>query len=99
MTETTGSSASRESVGKKSAGKPATKRTVRTTKKIARSKPRRLRVRQIRSGIGHAARFRRTLRALGLKHHQDEIVVPDNPSIRGMLTQVHHLVRVSPEEA
>lgn len=59
----------------------------------------RLRVRQVRSGIGHAATFRRTLRALGLKHHQDEVVVPDNPSMRGMLRRVHHLVRVIGEEA
>jgi large subunit ribosomal protein L30 len=56
-------------------------------------------VRQVRSGIGHAATFRRTLRALGLKHHQDEVVVPDNPSMRGMLRRVHHLVRVIGEEA
>lgn len=58
----------------------------------------RLRVRQIRSGTGHPARHRRTLRALGLRHHQDEVLVPDNAAIRGMLHQVHHLVQVSPVE-
>ena len=58
-----------------------------------------LRVKQVRSGIGHAATYRRTLRALGIKHHQDEVVVPDNPSVRGMVFKVRHLVRVTSEEA
>jgi large subunit ribosomal protein L30 len=57
----------------------------------------RLRVKQVRSGIGHAETYRRTLRALGLRHHQDEIAVPDNPSVRGMLRKVWHLVRVREE--
>jgi ribosomal protein L30 len=59
----------------------------------------RLRVRQTRSGIGRAGTYRRTLRALGLRHHQDEAVVADTASIRGMLHKVRHLVRVTPEEA
>ena len=54
-----------------------------------------LRVKQVRSGIGHARTFRRTLEALGLKHYQDEIVVVDNPSTRGMLHKVRHLVQVT----
>jgi large subunit ribosomal protein L30 len=58
----------------------------------------RLRVKQVRSGIGHAYTYRRTLAALGLKHHQDEVVVPDTPSVRGMLFKVAHLVSVRPEE-
>jgi large subunit ribosomal protein L30 len=56
-------------------------------------------VKQVRSGIGHADTFRRTLRAIGLKHHQDEVVVPNNPSVQGMLFKVRHLVQVTPEEA
>lgn len=55
-----------------------------------------LSVKQVRSGIGHAATFRRTLEALGLRHHQQTIVVNDNPSVRGMLFKVRHLVEVSP---
>jgi large subunit ribosomal protein L30 len=55
-------------------------------------------VKQVRSGIGHAETYKRTLEALGLKHHQDEIVVRDNPSVRGMLTKVRHLVLVRPVE-
>jgi ribosomal protein L30 len=58
-----------------------------------------LRIIQIRSGIGHQQKYRRTLRALGLKHHQDIVVVDDNPSMRGMLFRVRHLVKVAAEEA
>ncbi|MBI3983041.1 MAG: 50S ribosomal protein L30 [Gemmatimonadetes bacterium] len=58
-----------------------------------------LRVKQVRSGIGHAYTYRRTLAALGLRHHQAEVLVADTPSVRGMLFKVAHLVRVRPEEA
>ena len=57
-----------------------------------------LRVKQIRSGIGHPDTMRRTLAALGLRHHQQVVVVPDNASIRGMIYKVRHLVEVSPVE-
>ena len=55
-----------------------------------------LRVKQVRSGIGHPAVHRQTLRAIGLKHHQDVVVVSDTPSMRGMLNQVRHLIEVTP---
>jgi large subunit ribosomal protein L30 len=54
-----------------------------------------LRVKQVRSGIGHAATYRRTLTALGLKHYQDEVVVANNATMRGMLFKVKHLVKVT----
>jgi large subunit ribosomal protein L30 len=57
-----------------------------------------LKVKQVRSGIGHPARLRRTLRSIGLRHHQDVVVVADTPSIRGMLFQVRHLIEVTPVE-
>jgi ribosomal protein L30 len=59
---------------------------------------RRLRVKQIRSTIHRQKRFLRTLSALGLKHHQDEVVVVDSPSVQGMLNQVRTFVRVTPED-
>jgi large subunit ribosomal protein L30 len=55
-----------------------------------------LRVKQIRSKIGHADTMGRTLAALGLKHHQDIVQLPNNASVRGMLFKVRHLVEVSP---
>ena len=57
-----------------------------------------LRIKQVRSGIGHPARMRRTLKAIGLRHHQDVIVKQDSPSLRGQLKQVRHLVEVTPVE-
>jgi large subunit ribosomal protein L30 len=55
-----------------------------------------LRVKQVRSGIGHPAVHRRTLRSIGLRHHQDVVVVSDTPAMRGMLNQVRHLIEVTP---
>jgi large subunit ribosomal protein L30 len=59
----------------------------------------RLRVKQIRSGIGHADTMRRTLRALGLRHYQAVVEIANNASSRGMLFKVRHLVEVTPVEA
>jgi large subunit ribosomal protein L30 len=72
------------------AGKRGSKKATASTSKLA--------VKQVRSGIGHAATFRRTLEALGLRHHQQTVLVTDNPSIRGMLFKVRHLVQVTPAE-
>ena len=58
-----------------------------------------LRIRQVRSGIGRPARERRTLTALGLAHHQDAVVHPDHPAVRGMIQRVRHLVEVTPVKA
>ena len=54
----------------------------------------RLEITQIRSGVGRPRPHRRTLRALGLKKHQQTVVQPDNPAIRGMIQRVRHLVAV-----
>jgi large subunit ribosomal protein L30 len=39
-----------------------------------------------------------TLRAIGLRHHQAEVVKQDSPALRGQLKQVRHLVEVTPVE-
>jgi large subunit ribosomal protein L30 len=57
-----------------------------------------LAVKQIRSEIGHPETMRRTLRALGLHHHQQTVRVPNTSSIRGMLNKVRHLIEVSPSD-
>jgi large subunit ribosomal protein L30 len=56
----------------------------------------RLQVKQVKSGIGMHAVQKRTLRAIGLRHHQHVIEVVDTPSMRGMLFHVRHLVQVTP---
>jgi large subunit ribosomal protein L30 len=57
-----------------------------------------LRIEQVRSGIGQTWRMRRTLQALGLRHHQAVVVHQDSPGLRGQLKQVRHLVKVTPVE-
>jgi large subunit ribosomal protein L30 len=52
-------------------------------------------VKQIRSSIGHPETMRRTLRALGLRHHQQTVQLSNTASVRGMLYKVRHLVEVS----
>ncbi len=54
-----------------------------------------LRITQVRSSIGHSWRMRRTLEALGLRHHQQTITKPDSPSLRGQLKQVRHLIEAA----
>jgi large subunit ribosomal protein L30 len=53
-------------------------------------------IEQVRSGIGHPKTVRGTLAALGLRHHQDAVVKQDSASLRGMIKQVRHLVKVTP---
>ncbi len=57
-----------------------------------------VRIRQVRSGIGHSWRMKATLEAIGLKHHQDEVVKQDSPALRGQLKLVRHLIEVVPVE-
>lgn len=52
-----------------------------------------LKVRQVKSGLGAPSKVRRTLQALGLRH-QRSVIKPDNPAVRGMIFRVKHLVEV-----
>jgi large subunit ribosomal protein L30 len=58
----------------------------------------RLKVTQVRSGIGSKQNQRETLRSLGLKRIRDVVVKEDRPEIRGMINTVTHLVRVEEVE-
>jgi large subunit ribosomal protein L30 len=57
-----------------------------------------VRIKQVRSGIGNTWRMRQTLEAMGLRHHQHEIVVKDSPSLRGQIKRVRHLIEVTTVE-
>lgn len=57
-----------------------------------------LRIEQVRSRIGRTLSMRRTLEAIGLKHHQDVVVQQDSESLRGQLKKVRHLIKVTPYE-
>ena len=54
----------------------------------------RLEIKQVRSGIGRPEPHRRTLRALGIKRHQQSVIQDDSPAIRGMIEKISHLVSV-----
>lgn len=54
-----------------------------------------LRVVQTRSPIGGTSQQRDTLRTLGLRRIGDESIRPDDPTVRGMIRAVAHLVSVS----
>lgn len=54
----------------------------------------RVKVTLVRSPIGYDKRQALVVRGLGLRRIGHSIDVVDNPSIRGMLHKVRHLVRV-----
>jgi len=70
----------------------------RHTPKEEPATPGKVRIEQVRSGIGKPATMRRTLQAIGLHHHQAVIVQQDSPSLRGQIKKVRHLVKVTPVE-
>ena len=53
-----------------------------------------LRITLVRSTIGRPSVQGRTVQALGLRKLNSVVVRPDNPSIRGMVNSISHLVRV-----
>jgi len=68
---------------------------VAAKKKASAGEPKLLSIKQVKSGIGRPEVHRKTLRALGLKKHQQTVVQKDSPAIRGMLFHVRHLVEVT----
>ncbi|MCC6498374.1 MAG: 50S ribosomal protein L30 [Propionibacteriaceae bacterium] len=58
----------------------------------------RLKVTQVKSGIGGKQSQRDTLRSLGLKRIGDVVVKEDRPEIRGMVLAIPHLVAVEEVE-
>ena len=53
-----------------------------------------LRITWVKSSIGYAQDQKATIRALGLRRLGQSVVQPDNPSIRGMVQKVIHLVEI-----
>ncbi len=56
-----------------------------------------LKITQTRSIIRRPGTQKRTMIALGLRRMHQTVVHEDSPQIRGMVAQVHHLVRVENE--
>ena len=53
-----------------------------------------IKIKQIISKIGYPIDQKRTLQSLGLHRISQVVEVEDNPSVRGMIKKVHHLVTV-----
>ena len=56
-----------------------------------------IRIQQYRSGIGFSFKQKRVLTSLGLGKLGRIVEKPDNPSIRGMVAKIPHLVRIVDE--
>lgn len=54
-----------------------------------------IKITQIKSRINCPAVQKRTLDALGLRKMHHTVELEDSPSVRGMITKVHHLVKVT----
>jgi large subunit ribosomal protein L30 len=57
-----------------------------------------IRVTYVKSSIGYRQSQKDTIRSLGLRRLNHSVVVDDNPSMRGMVETVKHLLRVEPAE-
>ena len=53
-----------------------------------------LKVTQVKSGIGTKRNHRESLRTLGLRKIRQSVVREDNAQTRGLIKTVHHLVDV-----
>jgi large subunit ribosomal protein L30 len=57
-----------------------------------------LKVTQVKSGVGRSDQQNRTLDGLGLRGPHSHKVLLDTPAIRGMIRKVSHLVVVEPAD-
>ena len=53
-----------------------------------------IKIKQIKSKIGYPVDQKRTLESLGLHRISQVVEVEDNPSVRGMIRKVRHLITV-----
>ncbi len=57
-----------------------------------------LKITQVKSGIGRPDTQRRTLAGLGLGKLHKSVVLEDTPAIRGMIVKISHLIAVAPAD-
>ena len=56
-----------------------------------------VKIKQVRSGIGRPLRQKRTLEALGFKKLNQTIEVEVSPQVQGMIDKVSHLIEIVEE--
>ncbi|MGH7890150.1 MAG: 50S ribosomal protein L30 [Thermodesulfobacteriota bacterium] len=58
-----------------------------------------LKIKQVKSAIGYSQREKNTIKALGIRRLQQEVIRPNNPQIKGMIEKVKHLLQVEEVKA
>ncbi|HUW11643.1 MAG TPA: 50S ribosomal protein L30 [Anaerolineae bacterium] len=53
-----------------------------------------LQITWVKSSIGYSQDQKATIKAMGFRRLGQKVVLPDNPSVRGMVHKVKHLVEV-----
>ena len=53
-----------------------------------------LKITLVKSTIGAVPKHKKTVEALGLRKLNKTVEMPDNESVRGMIRQVRHMVKV-----
>ncbi len=53
-----------------------------------------IKIKQIKSGIGQTQRQKKTLQALGFKRMHQIVEHEKTPQIMGMIEKVHHLIKI-----
>ena len=53
-----------------------------------------VKVTQVKSAIGRLPKHRATLKGLGLRKINHTVELEDTPSVRGMINQVHYMIKV-----
>ncbi|MDA0330077.1 MAG: 50S ribosomal protein L30 [Gemmatimonadetes bacterium] len=61
-------------------------------------KNKKVKITQTRSVIGRQEGHRRTLRALGIKRHQQSVIHEVTPAIAGMINQISFMIEVTEVE-
>jgi len=57
-----------------------------------------IRIRQVKSGIGYPQDQKATLKGLGFRRLNQVVEREDTPAVRGMVNKITHLVRLEAEE-
>lgn len=58
-----------------------------------------IKITYFKSAIGYSKDQKETIRSLGFRRLNQTLEKPDNPSVRGMVRKVRHLVRIEGEES
>ncbi len=73
---------------------PEKAKTKKGQKKVVKPVEKQVKIRLVRSLIGHPQKQREVIKGLGLRRINSEVIRKDCPEIWGMIRKVPHLVKV-----